>query len=158
MGSGVGGIYENTYGNEKLEGHEAPSRGKPYAREADNRLSSNQNANSSTLEKNAASVKEKYRLHDDGYFAERGSKGHNRVFETSNPVGESREFYKGLSRGGVESEIPGGKGVRTKLDDGAWVNYRVATKTPESPAVQISGSPTELVKNQKVHFLERGEA
>lgn len=158
MGSGASGIYEGAFEYRRnVEGQRASAMGGASPKEGVVQANDVRVANPSGLERNAAAVKDKFRLHEDGYFADRGSKEHNRVFNTNNPVGDSRELYTKLSEGGVESEIPGGKGVRSKLDDGAWINYRVSTKTPDSPAVQISNSPTELVKDQKVHFRERGK-
>ncbi|MBQ9041700.1 MAG: hypothetical protein IJ111_02665 [Eggerthellaceae bacterium] len=158
MGSGASGIYEGA--SEYRRGAEEQRASAMDGLDVKKSVEHTDGVHAtepSGLARNSVAVKEKFHLHEDGYFADRGSKGHNRVFSTEDPVGDSRELYSKLSEGGVESEIPGGKGVRAKLDDGAWVNYRVSTKTPESPAVQISDSPTELVKNQKVHFRERGE-
>ena len=49
-----------------------------------------------------------------------------------------------------------GKGTKTIMRDGGVVTYRENTKTKNSPAVDF-GKMTGKVKNQRVHFIEKGD-
>ena len=97
-------------------------------------------------------MREDFNLGDDGYFAREGSKRHNRVFESDDPLRDSRSVFERISAGGEDLAEPKVDALR-RLSDGTRINYRQVTKTPNSPAVQISRSKTDIVKNQKVHFV-----
>lgn len=45
----------------------------------------------------------------------------------------------------------------TVLPDGTRIVYRIITKTPNSPAIEISISASPNIKNQKIHFIGKGE-
>ena len=163
MGSGAGNIYEGERGSSRgIKGQDngrslsasggstgAHSRPKAKSGQTDGRVSKG-----SSIEENVESVRKTYELHEDGYFAERGVKPHIREFVSETPQSSAKDFYHKLGKGGKESDIPGGIGLRRRLDDGTWVNIRLKTSTPDSPAVQISSSASKMVKNQKVHFLK----
>ena len=101
---------------------------------------------------NAESVAKKYNLDKFGNF---GKKGDNcRVFKCDDPVKESAEFYKKISKGGAERPLPNGKGVQTYFDDHSNVVYRVVTKTPDSPAVNINIETPGKIRKQKIHFIK----
>ncbi len=101
---------------------------------------------------NAKSVAKKYNLGKNGYF---GTKGKNtRVFKSNDPIKSSADFYKKISKGGSERILPNGKGVQTKFSDNSSVVYRVITKTPNSPAVEITVKTPGKIKPQKIHFIK----
>ena len=101
---------------------------------------------------NARNVAKRYSLSKNGYF---GMKGKNtRVFKSSDPLKESADFYKKISRGGVERVLPNGKGVQTVFPDNSSVVYRVITKTLDSPAVEIVVKTPGQIKSQKIHFIK----
>ncbi len=101
---------------------------------------------------NARNVAKRYSLSKNGYF---GTKGKNtRVFKSSDPLKESADFYKKISRGGVERVLPNGKGVQTVFPDNSSVVYRVITKTLDSPAVEIIVKTAGQIKSQKIHFIK----
>ncbi len=101
---------------------------------------------------NARSVAKKYNLSKTGYF---GTKGKNtRVFKSSDPIKSSADFYDRISKGGTQRFLPNGKGVQTKFSDDSSVIYRVVTKTPNSPAVEITVKVPGKIKPQKIHFIK----
>ena len=100
---------------------------------------------------NAKSVAKKYNLGKNGYF---GTKGKNtRVFKSNDPIKSSADFYKKISKGGSERILPNGKGVQTTFFDKSSVVYRVITKTPNRPAVEITVKTPGKIKPQKIHFI-----
>lgn len=101
---------------------------------------------------NARSVAKKYNLSKTGYFGEMGK--NSRVFKSADPVKSSADFYKKISKGGTHSALSNGKGVQTVFEDGSRVVYRVVTKTPNSPAVNIEISIYSGIKKQKIHFIK----
>ena len=101
---------------------------------------------------NAESVAKKYNLNEFGKF---GKKGKNcRVFKCDDPLKESAEFYKKLSKGGFEEPLKNGKGVKTTFDDNSVVTYREITKTPNSPAIDIKIETPGKIRKQKIHFIK----
>ena len=101
---------------------------------------------------NAESVAKKYNLNE---FCNFGKKGDNcRVFKCDDPVKESAEFYKKLSKGGFEEPLPRGNGVKTTFDDNSVVTYREITKTPNSPAIDIKIETPGKIRKQKIHFIK----
>ena len=101
---------------------------------------------------NAKSVAKKYNLSKSGYF---GTKGKNtRVFKSNDPIKSSADFYKKISKGGRERVLPNGKGVQTTFSDNSSVIYRVVTKTPNSPTVEITVETFDKIKPQKIHFIK----
>ena len=106
----------------------------------------------SSVVDNAKSVAKKYNLGENGYF---GTKGKNtRVFKSNDPIKSSADFYKKLSKGGIERILPNGKGVQTIFSDESNIVYRVITKTPNSPAVEITVKTPGKIKPQKIHFIK----
>ena len=101
---------------------------------------------------NAESVAKKYNLNKSGFFGEESR--HCRIYKCDDPVKESAEFYKKISKGGVEGPLPNGKGVQTKFADKSNVVYRVVTKTPDSPAVNINIETPGKIRKQKIHFIK----
>ena len=101
---------------------------------------------------NTKSVAKKYKLGKNGYF---GTKGKNtRIFKSNDPIKSSADFYKKISKGGSERVLPNGKGVQTTFSDKSSVVYRVITKTPNSPAVEITVKTPGKIKPQKIHFIK----
>ncbi len=78
-----------------------------------------------------------------------------RVFSCDDPVSASADFYRKISKGGKVEALPNGKGMQTLFEDESRVVYRVLTKTPNSPAVQIFIEIPGAIANQKIHFLGR---
>lgn len=77
-----------------------------------------------------------------------------RVFKSNDPIKSSADFYKKLSKGGIERILPNGKGVQTIFSDESNIVYRVITKTPNSPAVEITVKTPGKIKPQKIHFIK----
>ena len=101
---------------------------------------------------NAESVAKKYNLNKSGFFGEESR--HCRIYKCDDPVKESAEFYKKISKGGFEEPLKNGKGVQTYFDDHSNVVYRVVTKTPDSPAVNINITTPGKLRTQKIHFIK----
>lgn len=80
--------------------------------------------------------------------------GRNRQHVCEDPLQEAKELFKILAEGGEKMPYLG-KGTLIKLPDKTTVLIRKATKTPNSPAVNIGDSASSLIKNQKIHFVRR---
>ena len=106
-----------------------------------------------SVKDNYSKVAKKYNLNKFGSFGEQGK--NCRVFKSKDPVNSSADFYKKISAGGTHSVLPNGKGVQTIFNDGSRVVYRVVTKTPGSPAVEIIITELGKVKKQKIHFIRK---
>ena len=106
----------------------------------------------SSVTDNTKNVAKKYNLNSNGFFGVKGK--HSRIFKTDNPIETSADFYKRISKGGVEETLPNGKGVQTIFDDGSRVVYRVKTSTPNSPAIDISINDYSGIRKQKIHFIK----
>ena len=101
---------------------------------------------------NAESVAKEYHLGLDGFFGEKGK--NVRIFKSDDPVKTSSDFYKKIGNGGSERILPNGKGVQTTFPDNSSVVYRVVTKTPNSPAIEITVEIPGMIKPQKIHFIK----
>ena len=107
-----------------------------------------------TVDYNAKKMRKEYPLNEYGYF---GTAGDNkRIISSKNHIKESKEFYSKASSGGKAMAMDNGKGTKTIMRDGGVVTYRENTKTKNSPAVDF-GKMTGKVKNQRVHFIEKGD-
>ena len=126
MGSGRSGLYPNTSGSTK----------------------------SSSIESNVKAMSEKYPLTSSGYFGEKGK--NCRIIKSNDPIDTSEDFYQTISKGGTTTNLLNGKGIKTILDDGTVIVYRLITSTKGSPAIEISVSGSSKIKNQKIHFIQEG--
>lgn len=93
-------------------------------------------------------------LNSYGHFGNKGRSRNVRVIKSKDPVADARAMYESLKEGGVEKTLPGGKGYRAVFDDGISVVFREQTSTPNSPAIEIQGSSSSMIRDQKIHFLE----
>lgn len=149
MGSGLGSIYEP--GNGVIGD---AFNGKPAARQPSGRSGKSTPAKG-TLEANIESAKKEFGLGKDGFFGEPGSKGGIRQIESENPEQDAKRLYDLLSKDGTKGLISGGKGAKTRLNDGTCISFRIETRAPGSPAVQISRSAIPSLKDQKIHFIKK---
>lgn len=126
MGTGYHGGFGNTYGN----------RNRPKY----------------TIEENAKAMRKRYPLTKEGLF---GVKGKNtRVIYCHDQFATAQDFYARISRGGTAFPLSNGKGIKNILYDGTIIVYRVITKTPNSPAIEIKIMTPKKIINQKIHFLK----
>lgn len=150
MGTGPSPLYENAHIPNNTEqpkrSADVESRFEYYAIRAQ-----------SHIEQNASKLPEKYVLHKDGYFCDRGTgKGpHIRQHFSENPFSSAQEFYDTLSRGGIDTSIVSGeKGMSTRLSDGTYIVLRRTTKTTDTPAVNLGHVASSYIRDQKVHFIK----
>ena len=123
------------------------------ARVADKAIDSGKTIKKATsVTNNVKSVAKKFKLNKSGYFGDIGK--NTRVFRSADPIKSSADFYNRLSKNGKKTVLANGKGVQTVFDDGSRVVYRVVTKTPNSPAVEITVSSIGKIKSQKIHFIK----
>ncbi len=95
----------------------------------------------------------KYR---NGYFGD-NIQGRNfvRSIICDDPVKTAKEFYDKAALGGIEHQMDNGKGVYTKMKDGAILSFREITSSAGSPAVEINIRDSNEhgdIKYQKIHF------
>ncbi len=105
-----------------------------------------------TLEDNLPIVEKQYPLSKAGYFGEKGK--NVRVIQTKDPINTSQDFYNKIGKGGELLVLSNGKGTMTILSDGTRIVHRLITSTEGSPAVEITVSGCNRVKNQKIHFVK----
>lgn len=104
---------------------------------------------------NAIKMKKDYPYTKTGYFGEKGKNA--RIISTSTPKETSEDFFKRIGKGGFIDKLPNGKGTRITFSDGTVVTHRLVTKTPNSPAVDINISHSNIIKSQKIHFVKGGK-
>lgn len=110
----------------------------------------------SSIDENARRMSSQFHVSRNGYFG-RKDHGRIRVIESADPLATARAFFAQISKGGNQAIFPNAKGVivhQSILSDGSRIVFREITKTPNSPAVEISISGPSIVKEQKVHFIK----
>ena len=155
MGSGAGGLY----GESSKTAHEqAESDGMRVHERSTAAFADNLHSWAGTIDHNAESVRARFGLSEDGYFCKRGTGRDDsfRQFRTNTPLQDAEEFYAKLGSGGITTPLPRGNGTKTQLADETIIVFRPATRTPDSPAVSIAHSASDLVRDQKVHFFQEG--
>lgn len=139
MGQGNLGIYHSTNGTNRLVHSPLPEYDPP------------------TLADNLNHMSKQFPITNNGYFGRKG-KGKTRIIDCEDAIKTSKHFYEMISRGGNHEEFLNQKGVivcRTTLIDGSRIVYRQITSTEGSPAVEITARKPGIIKNQKIHFIER---
>lgn len=156
MGSGAGNIYANTYGskNEAGIGANVPSSNTHHVALGAKTQEARHQVR--PIEENARHVDKRFELHEDGYFCSRGTGRDEsfRQYESTSPKEDALEFFESLGSGGKREQLGDGM-LRLTLEDSTSVVFREVTRTPGSPAVNIGKSLSQIVKNQKIHFVEK---
>lgn len=98
--------------------------------------------------------------YSNGYFGTNGEgrKGYSRHIISENPVKTANIFYKKLTLGGIEKEMPNNKGVFSKMKDGTVVSYREHSTSDGTPVVEINIKNSSIdsgIKEQKIHFVKK---
>lgn len=112
-----------------------------------------------SISENLDTLKNDYGFHN-GYFGEKGKSTHDstRNIKSDDPLHESKKFYDKIAHGGIEDELPNGKGHMTKMSDGSVITYREYKSSDGSPVVDInvkSSKDNGGIKQQKIHFVSR---
>ncbi len=66
----------------------------------------------------------KFPRDQQGRFGRPGRRSGVHIVRTPDPGKTAKQFYDTLGSGGVEKPLPGGKGWRSRFDDGSSVVYR----------------------------------
>lgn len=110
-----------------------------------------------SLQENLSKLAKNY-TYSNGYF---GTKGAGRSFvrniKDKDPLQAARDFYNKASYGGIEKNLPNGKGLYTKLKDGTILSFREVSSSDGTPAVEINikkSTTSGGVKYQKIHFTK----
>lgn len=114
-----------------------------------------------SLRENIQELSKIYPINEEGYFSKKGEADEDgiRQIDGEDAIITARRFYETLAYGGIEENLPNGKGVRAMLKDGTFVIYREITSTPGSPAVEINIRKSKDnfgIKYQKIHFEKKG--
>lgn len=114
-----------------------------------------------SISENIVSLKSDYEFHN-GYFGDKGISSYDstRNIKTDRPLQESKNFYDKIAYGGIESELPNGKGYMTEMSDGSIITYREYESSDGSPVVDINikySNDSSTIKQQKIHFVKRGK-
>ncbi len=105
--------------------------------------------NYTTIENNVKAMHSEFPL-VNGKF---GRKGINcQVIYSKNQYDTALRFYKLISDGGMEKDLPNKKGKIVFLPDKTIIVYRKYTSTKNSPAVEITIKHPSAIKGQKIHF------
>lgn len=102
---------------------------------------------------NIAKLAQTYPLTASGYFGVIGSSSRVRVITSNDQYKEVQEFWNMLSKGGKMSYLPNKMGLKVEFQGKDYATYRVITKTPNSPAIEITVVGKSKVKTQKIHFI-----
>lgn len=93
--------------------------------------------------------------YQNGYFGERGTSSRVRVIHDNDPIMAGIELYNTIAFGGIEIDLPNGKGKITYMADGSIITFRPTTKSNNYPGVDINISKSTDsggIKQQKIHF------
>lgn len=99
--------------------------------------------------------------YNNGYFGDKsllGGKG-IRIISSKAPLKIAKEFYDSIAYGGIEKDLPNGKGKYAKLADGTIISFRPISSSDKTPAVDINITKSNNsggVKKQKIHFINGG--
>lgn len=84
-----------------------------------------------------------------------GEKGKNvQVIAAEDLEAASIDFYNKLGAGGKVELLPNGRGTMITLQEGTVITHRINTSKPNSPAVDINVSNSQIIVSQKVHFIK----
>lgn len=110
------------------------------------------------IEDNIRMVASKYE-YNDGRFGvcspSTGNKTRNIV--SADPIGTSKDFYEGISYGGIEKTYKSGQQRITQMADGTIIAWRKISSSDRTPVVEINirkSSGTGGIREQKIHFVE----
>lgn len=112
-----------------------------------------------SINDNISSVKNSFKYHN-GYFGEQGTSSRVRVIYGNNPASMGKYFYDKIAFGGIEKDLPNGKGKVTYMADGSIITFRATTKSDDYPGVDINISKSTDsggIKQQKVHFGKKDD-
>ena len=115
-----------------------------------------------SLRDNIQELSKVYPISEDGYFSKVGKANEDEIrqIDGDDVMLTARRFYEALAYGGIEKDLPNGKGVSTTLKDKTIVVYREITSTLGSPAVDINVNDSNDncgLKYQKIHFEKKGK-
>lgn len=107
-----------------------------------------------SISDNISSLKKSFK-YNNGYFGENGTSNRVRIIYGNDPASIGKEFYDKISFGGIEKNLPNGKGKITYMADGSIITFRPTTKSDNYPGVDINISKSTDsggIKQQKIHF------
>ena len=152
MGAGNHGGMGNTAGSKKTGGDKPANHIVKIAGSKKKKPDGDKTIEFSvTISGNAEEMKKDYPYTKNGKFGEKGKNA--QIIKTDTPAKTSIDFYNRLRKGGKIEPLPNGKGTMTTLPDGTIITHRLVTKTPNSPAVDINVKHSQVIKSQKVHFV-----
>ena len=111
------------------------------------------------ITENVSTVAQTY-SYNNGYFGVPGTSNKVRVIYSVDPASTGKDFYNKIAYGGIETPMPNGKGVTTKMADGTIISFRPTTKSDNNPAVGINIEYSDNhgnLKQQKIHFEQGGK-
>lgn len=111
-----------------------------------------------SISDNISNLKKSFK-YNNGYFGEQGTSNRVRVIYGNDPAIIGKEFYDKISFGGIQKNLPNGKGKITYMADGSIITFRPTTKSDNNPGVDINISKSTDsggIKQQKIHF-EKGD-
>ena len=114
-----------------------------------------------TLTDNLPKLTEKFPLTKDDYFGERRNKkkSHPRHIKSDDPSKTAQEFFNLAKEGAKTVEpLPNGRGWMATMKDGTEVIFRPSSSSDGSPVVEIKNSKSPRVKDQKIHFIKKGNS
>lgn len=134
MGAGYHGGFGKTYGSKSRQNVSQENKSLKK---------------SATIERNVKAMCLEFPL-TNGKF---GQKGKNcRIIYSENQYKTALRFYKLISKGGIERDLPNNKGKIVFLSDKTIIVYRKYTSTKDSPAIEITIKHPSDIKGQKIHF------
>lgn len=86
---------------------------------------------------------------------DQGTSNRVHVIYGDDPASIEKNFYEIIAFGGIEKDLPNGKGKITYMADGSIITFRPITKSDDHPGVNINISKSTDsggIKQQKIHF------
>ena len=99
----------------------------------------------------------KYYRYENGYFGYKAKRGIVCHIYSNNIESTAKDFYDKITYGGIETNLPNGKGKKTDMSDGTIITWRNTSSSDGTPAVDINikySKNSGGVKHQKIHFVK----
>lgn len=112
-----------------------------------------------TFVDNLPELSERFALKPSGYFGSKTPRnGRVRIIESVDPAKDAYDFQSPAGNNpSVFKVIDGGKEHVMRMRDGTIITYRRYSNSDGTPVVELSLVDAPGVRNQKIHFVKKGQ-
>lgn len=112
-----------------------------------------------TFVDNLPELSERFALKPSGHFGSKTPRnGRVRIIESVDPAKDAYDFQSPAGNNpSVFKVIDGGKGHVMRMRDDTIITYRRYSNSDGTPVVELSLVDAPGVRNQKIHFVKKGQ-